>query len=123
MPSCREVDSLVTPYVDGVATADQRAMVDAHLAACPPCRQRAEAQFEHSHGWQLRLPAASPAAGLQLVGVRQCFCGEGPAVHVMYRHDGRPLSLYVLHDITRTRASAEVFGHDALIWSKAGNTY
>src|SRR5262245_4984907 len=44
MPSCREVDSLVTPYVDGEATAAERAIVDAHLAACPPCRERAAAE-------------------------------------------------------------------------------
>src|SRR5437773_1530150 len=60
MPSCREVDSLVTPYVDGVATADQRAMVDAHLAACPPCRQRAEAEAAVRD--TLRLHAGRPCA-------------------------------------------------------------
>lgn len=221
MPSCREIDPLVTPYVDGEATPDQRAIVDAHLSACPPCRRRAEAesaardtlrsrmcrpcapehlrkrcrraatpmgrltstysmsslsllvvlvivgggvsvyaltrfsptvlaaqltldhakcfalhgsdvpidaknaenQFERSHGWRLQLPRTSPADGLELVGVRQCFCGEGPAVHVMYRHQGQPLSLYVLHAITRAPASTEAFGHDAVMWSKNGSTY
>jgi anti-sigma factor (TIGR02949 family) len=44
MPSCREVDPLVTPYIDGEASADQRVLVEAHLSACPPCRQRAEAE-------------------------------------------------------------------------------
>ena len=34
MPSCREIDPLFVPYIDGEATADQRAMVDAHLRAC-----------------------------------------------------------------------------------------
>jgi anti-sigma factor RsiW len=221
MPSCREIDSLVTPYVDGVATAGERAVLDAHFSACPPCRQRAEAeaaardtlrsrmcrpcapehlrrrcrmaatpmgrvistysisslsmvaalviagggvsvygltrfsptvlaaqltldhakcfaihgssdpidaknaadQFERAHGWRLRLPQTPPADGLELVGVRQCFCGEGLAVHVMYRHQGQPLSLYVLHDTTRPPASTEAFGHDAVMWSKDGSTY
>jgi anti-sigma factor (TIGR02949 family) len=221
MPSCREIDALVTPYVDGEATAGERAAVDAHLSACPPCRRRAEAEaaaretlrsrmcrpcapeylrkrcrkaatpigritstysisalslvavlvivgggvsvyaltrfsptvlaaqltldhakcfalhasrdpidakeaaveFEHAHGWRLRLPQTPPADGLELVDVRQCFCGEGPAVHVMYRHQGRPLSLYVLHDITHAPASTGAFGHDAVMWSKAGSTY
>jgi anti-sigma factor (TIGR02949 family) len=221
MPSCREIDPLVTPYVDGEATADQCATVDAHLSACPPCRGRAEAeaaardtlrsrmcrpcapehlrkrcrkaatpmgrltsthsisslslvavllivgggvsvyaltrfsptvlaaqltldhakcfalhgsrdpidaktaedQFERAYGWRLRLPQTPLADGLELVGVRQCFCGEGPAVHVMYRHQGQPLSLYVLHDITRAPASTEAFGHDAVMWSKNGSSY
>jgi anti-sigma factor (TIGR02949 family) len=221
MPSCRDIDPLVTPYVDGEATADQRATVDAHLSACPPCRRRAgaeaaardslrsrmcrpcapehlrkrcrkaataigrmtstysmsslsavavlvivgggvsvyaltrfsptvlaaqlaldhakcfalydsrdpidaknaEDQFLRAHGWRLQLPQTPPADGLELVGVRQCFCGEGPAVHVMYRHQGQPLSLYVLHDVTRPPASTEAFGHDAVIWSKNGSTY
>jgi anti-sigma factor (TIGR02949 family) len=221
MPSCREIDPLVTPYVDGEATPGEQAVVDAHLAACPPCRQRAEAeaaarstlrsslcrssaperlrrrcrrastpigritatysvsslsmvavlfvfgggvsvygltrwsptvlaaqltldqakcfalhggrepvdakatedQFVRDHGWRLRLPSTPPADGLQLVGVRQCFCGEGPAVHVMYRHEGRPLSLYVLHGTTRPPASASAFGNDAVMWSKSGSSY
>jgi hypothetical protein len=28
-----------------------------------------------------------------------------------------------LPDVQRSRASADVFGHDALIWSRNGNTY
>jgi anti-sigma factor RsiW len=221
MPSCREIDPLITQYIDGEIAPADKAVVDGHLSACPPCRQRAEAEaaarhtlrsrlcrpcapehlrkrcrkaatpigritstypvaslsliavlvivgggvsvygltrlsptvlaaqltldhakcfalhgsrdsvdapaaeaeFARDHGWHLRLPHTPPADHLQLVGVRQCFCGEGPAVHLMYRHDGRPLSLYVLHDITRAPASTEAFGHDALMWSKNGSTY
>lgn len=223
MPSCREFDALVTPYVDGEATPAERAVVEAHLAACPPCRHRAAAEtaarqtlrarlcrpcapdqlrarclaaaalqkgsgwlarvfslrtlslaaalllmggvllygltrlsptvlaaqltldhlkcfavdrpntpvdasateqgFERDHGWFVHLPRAS-VAGLALVGVRQCFCAQGGATaHVMYRFDGRPVSLYILPDVNRSPASADVFGHDAVIWSKNGNTY
>ena len=35
MPSCREIDPLVTPYVDGETTAAERAMVEAHLCGLP----------------------------------------------------------------------------------------
>jgi anti-sigma factor RsiW len=220
MPSCREVEPLVTPYIDGEATAAQRAVVDAHLLACPPCRHRAaaeavaretlrtrlcrpcapeqlrercraaahvgrfrapamtltslsmaaalvlivggvllysltgfsptvlaaqltldhvtcfavhnseasidarasEARYALDHGEQIRLPNAG-AAGLQLVGVRRCFCGEGPAAHAMYRLDGRPVSLYIIPDSSRSRATADVLGHDAVIWSKRETTY
>jgi len=71
----------------------------------------------------VHLPRAS-VAGLQLVGIRQCFCAQGGATaHAMYRFDGRPVSLYILPDVNRTSASADVFGHDAVIWSRSGNTY
>ena len=225
MPSCREFDALVTPYVDGEATAAERAVVDAHVAACPPCRHRAaaetaaretlrarlcrpcapdqlrarclaaaalekgsgvltrtglslrtlsvaaaltlvlggvflygltrlsptvlaaqltldhlkcfavdrpnavldagatEQQFERAHGWAVHLPRVA-VRGFELVGVRQCFCAQGGATaHAMYRFEGRPVSLYILPDVSRSRASADVFGHDAVIWSRAGNTF
>jgi anti-sigma factor RsiW len=41
----------------------------------------------------------------------------------MYRLNGRPVSLYVIPDAERDRTSAEVFGHDAVIWSKSNVTY
>lgn len=44
MKSCRDFDSLVTPYVDGEATPDECAAIEAHLSACPPCRRRADAE-------------------------------------------------------------------------------
>ena len=221
MPSCREIDPLVTPYVDGECTAAQRAIVDAHLAACPPCRQRAEAeanarqtlrarccqpsapeqlrhrchkattplgrltctyspaslsmfaavvimtggvsvygltrvsptvlaaqltldhfkcfavhastvpveakatedQFAKDYGWRLHVPTAPASDHLQLVGLRRCFCGEGQAIHVMYRREGEPISLYVLPHETRESATAEVFGRDAVIWSDHETTF
>src|SRR5262245_38029643 len=188
---CRQFDALVTPYVDGEVTAAERAVVEAHLSACPPCRRRAaaesamrdtvrtrlcrpcapehlrerclaasrsrispqtfffaasvfiagggvlmygltlvsptvlaaqlmldhvkcfavdrpaaavdatqtERQFERDHGWPVHLPRAS-VAGLQLVGVRQCFCAQGGATaHAMYRFEGRPVSLYILPEV------------------------
>ena len=44
MASCREIDALVTPFVDGEVSPDQRMMMQAHLAACPPCRERVDAE-------------------------------------------------------------------------------
>jgi anti-sigma factor RsiW len=55
--------------------------------------------------------------------MRRCYCGEGAAAHAMYRLDGRPVSLYVIPDASRDRASTDVFGHDAVIWSKGNITY
>ena len=221
MASCRDIDPLVTPYIDGEATAEERALVAAHISACPPCRQRADAeayaratlrtrccppyapeqlrkrclkvatpmgrmtcgysrsslfagaalvvmlggvsvyaltrasptvlaaeltldhvkcfalhggivpvetqasenQFEQRYGWRLHVPQAPAADGLQLVGVRRCFCGEGTAVHVMYRHQGEPVSLFVLSDARHVSATTGAFGHDAVIWSNNNSTY
>ena len=222
MPSCREIDPLFAPYVDGEATADQRAAVEAHLRACPKCRhqtalqtavretvrtklcrpcapeqlrtrcraaaragagpfattrstllslsmaaalvlvtggvllyaltglsptvlaaqltldhvtcfavhdadspvdQRAsEEQYERAYGGDIRLPRAD-IGGLQLVNMRRCFCGEGVAAHAMYRLHGKPVSLYVIPDANRGRASSDVFGHDAVMWSNGNTTY
>jgi anti-sigma factor RsiW len=221
MPSCREVDSLVTPYVDGEVTAAERAMVEGHMAACPPCRQRADAeatarqtlrargcppcappqllsrcrktttpigrltctyspatlsifaaavlmaggvsaygvtrfsptvlaaqltldhvkcfaahpstqpvdaratedQFAEDYGWRLHVPVAPASDGLTLVGMRRCFCAEGTAAHVMYRYNGKPVSLYVLPDVTHPSATADVFGENAVIWADRDMTF
>ena len=222
MPSCREIDPLFAPYIDGEATADERAAVDAHLRACPKCRHQtalqsavretvreklcrpcapeelrtrcraaaraglgpfgttrsailslsmaaallfvvggvllyvltglsptvlaaqltldhvtcfavhdadapvdvraSEEQYERAYGGNIRLPRAA-IGGLQLVNMRRCFCGEGVAAHAMYRLHGRPVSLYVIPDANRGRASMDVFGHDAVMWSTASATY
>jgi anti-sigma factor RsiW len=222
MPSCREIDPLFAPYVDGEATAEQRALVDAHLKACPKCRHQtalqsvvrdtlrtklcrpcapeelrtrcraaartgmwpfgstrstitsislaaalvfvvggvllyaltglspavlaaqltldhvkcfavhdtdtpvdvraSEDEYAREYGTVVQLPRTA-SAGLQLVGMRRCYCGEGPAAHAMYRLHGRPVSLYVIRDASRARTSTDVFGHDAVIWSKNNITY
>ena len=222
MPSCREIDPLFAAYVDNEATADERALVDAHLRACPKCRHQTalqsavretvrakvcrpcapdalrtscraaaragmgpfgtirstvtslsvaaalvlvvggvllyaltglspavlaaqltldhvtcfavhdadtpldvragEQQYLRDYGGEIRLPRA-PVAGLELVGMRRCFCGEGIAAHAMYRLRGRPVSLYVIPDATRNRTSTDVFGHDAVMWSNGNVTY
>lgn len=40
MSSCRELERLFAPYVDGEAADDERASIDAHMERCPPCRTR-----------------------------------------------------------------------------------
>ena len=42
MKSCRDVDVIMTAYVDGEAVSAAAAAVDAHLAECPDCRDRAD---------------------------------------------------------------------------------
>jgi anti-sigma factor RsiW len=42
MADCRDLDTLLAPYVDGEARPIDCAAVDAHLRNCAPCRERAE---------------------------------------------------------------------------------
>ncbi len=44
MKTCEDLEPLLTPYVDGEATAEQRAAIEAHLSACPSCRECADAE-------------------------------------------------------------------------------
>ena len=44
MKSCRDVDAIMTPYVDGEVSASEVGAVEVHLAVCPVCRDRASAE-------------------------------------------------------------------------------
>ena len=44
MKNCADIDRLMTPYVDGEVRVADRQAVEAHLAACPSCCARAEAE-------------------------------------------------------------------------------
>lgn len=74
-------------------------------------------------GWQVQLPADAPRAGLQLIGARQCLYGEGRVAHVMYWHNGQPVSVFMLPKKTRPEEIVEVLGHEAVIWSAGGRTF
>jgi hypothetical protein len=43
--------------------------------------------------------------------------------HVMYRHNGRPVSLFMLPSSARTEELVDVLGHKAAIWSLDGRTF
>jgi len=44
MTECRQIESLLPPYVDGEATPEASARVQAHLATCAACRVGVEAE-------------------------------------------------------------------------------
>ena len=73
-------------------------------------------------GWKMHLPASPPQVNLELVGARPCFYGEGKIAHLMYRHEGRPVSLYMLPKSARTEQFVEVLGHEAKIWCIGNRT-
>lgn len=59
MSSCRDIEPLVTPYVDGDASPSDRAAVASHLEACSPCRRLAD------HEAAARTVVRARAAALQ----------------------------------------------------------
>ena len=56
----------MTPYVDGEATAEETAAVEAHLTDCPPCRSRAMAERAARDVLQARAAALGERASAGL---------------------------------------------------------
>jgi anti-sigma factor RsiW len=82
-----------------------------------------ESSMAGSFGWRMHLPDDPARAGLELVGSRQCLYGEGEIAHIMYRHDGRPVSLFMLPGTARREDLVEVLGHEAKIWCVGNRTF
>src|SRR5260370_36307028 len=60
--------------------------------------------------------------GMELVGARVCLYGRGRAAHIMYRHNGQPVSVFMIPKMTRADQVVGVMGHEAAIWSAGGRT-
>ena len=82
-----------------------------------------ESQMASAFDWRMRLPDDPASAGLELVGARPCLYGEGKIAHIMYRHEGRPVSLFMLPKTARTDGLVEVLGHEAAIWCVGNRTF
>jgi len=74
-------------------------------------------------GWNMRLPLGADREGLELVGSRPCLYGEGKIAHIMYRHNGEPLSLFMLPRTARPEEIVETLGHECAIWSSSDRTF
>jgi anti-sigma factor RsiW len=74
-------------------------------------------------GWRLRLPQQLTTSGLELVGSRRCLYAEGKIAHLMYREQGRAVSIFMLPERMRPEEFVEVLGHEAVIWSAGGRTF
>jgi anti-sigma factor RsiW len=79
------------------------------------------AGWQKTHGWELPVPP--PNATLELLGVRRCFSSEGRTAHIMYRHDGKPLSLFVAKDEGRQFRAVEAMGLEAILWSEGDRLF
>jgi anti-sigma factor RsiW len=82
-----------------------------------------EHSLETKFGWDAHLPERPEQAGLELVGERTCLYGEGRIAHIMYKHAGRPISVFMLPDDVRKQEVVNVIGHQAAVWSVGSRTF
>jgi len=83
----------------------------------------AEGTMVSTFGWHMPLPETAQRAGMELLGARVCLYGRGLAAHIMYRHNGQPVSVFMIPKMTRPDAVVDVMGHEAAIWSSGGRTF
>ena len=82
-----------------------------------------ESTMLSSFDWRMHLPSDPSRAGLELVGARPCLYGEGKIAHIMYRHQGRAVSLFMLPGTERAQGLVDVLGHEAAIWCVNDRTF
>lgn len=88
-----------------------------------PSTGEVEQSLERLFGWDATLPAQPEQAGLALVGARPCLYAEGRVAHIMYRHEGRPVSVFMLPNRRRAQELVDVAGHHAVIWTTGDRTF
>jgi anti-sigma factor RsiW len=82
-----------------------------------------ERSMASKFGWTMHLPDAANAVGLTLVGARPCLYARGVVAHLMYRHNGQPVSVFMLPKTARREDVVDVMGHEAVIWSEGDRTF
>jgi hypothetical protein len=75
-----------------------------------------DAALARRFGWQEGAPAGGADAPIHLVGARRCFYADGAVAHLLYRHDGHAVSLFLVPNTARARQLVSVLGHEALVW-------
>jgi anti-sigma factor RsiW len=82
-----------------------------------------EAAMADGFDWHMTLPDISDNGDVSLIGSRPCLYGEGKTAHIMYRHNGQPVSLFMLPRESRADQLVKVLGHQARIWSAGDRTF
>ena len=82
-----------------------------------------ESSMASAFNWRMHLPEDPARAGLELVGSRPCLYAEGKIAHIMYRHQGHPVSLFMLPKSARAQQLVKVLGHQAAIWCVGSRTF
>jgi hypothetical protein len=84
---------------------------------------RVQDQLATLYGFHTAVPASHPALGLRLIGVRRCLTGKGTNAHILYRVDGRPVSLYFVTHRAREGHDLDVLGQRTHVWTRHNGTY
>jgi anti-sigma factor RsiW len=119
--------SLATRRSDAVLaaqlTADHSKCFKLFVAGNPPVMDAHEVEemLVREYGWKIHVPPS--VDGLQLIGARRCLYADGLIPHVLYRANGRDLSLFVLNGVTRNPSDLVTFGHRSQIWTKNNTTF
>ena len=82
-----------------------------------------EAAVRQRFGWAVTVPPAVGADGLVLLGARRCLSHDGKVAHLMYRHEGHPVSLFVMPKADYRPADLALAGYPSHIWSNRDLTY
>jgi anti-sigma factor RsiW len=91
--------------------------------ATPPEPEAVEGRLRERYGWSVDVPGDSPTNQLQLLSGRRCLYGQGRIAHVLYRHNGAPMSLFMLPNKVRPSETVDVMGHEAIIWAENDRTF
>lgn len=86
-------------------------------------KEKSEAYLRSAFDWHAELPDHPREADMELVGSRWCLYEHGKVAHVMYKHRGVPVSIFMLPGTTRERALAKAFGHEAVVWADGQRTF
>jgi anti-sigma factor RsiW len=83
----------------------------------------AEAYLRSAFDWHAELPDNPHTADMELVGSRWCLYEHGKVAHVMYKHHGVPVSIFMLPGTSRERSLTRALGHDAVVWADGQRTF
>ncbi|MFB3853030.1 MAG: zf-HC2 domain-containing protein [Vicinamibacterales bacterium] len=79
--------------------------------------------LESAYGLRVDVPAGLDEEGLRLLGARRCLTADGRVAHVLYRHDGHNVSLFVIPGYEWKAGARSLMGHETIVWSANGNGY
>ena len=98
-------------------------MFDGDGDGAPISKADAEATIAREYGWSASVPASAAAEGVELMAVRHCLYGDGMAAHLLYRVQGKAVSLFIMPGLVRPAAELRVLGHDEVVWTQGDRTY
>ena len=88
-----------------------------------PAAADVEAAVRDRFGWQVGVPPGAEPRALVLLGARRCLSHDGNVAHLMYRHAGRPVSLFVMPNENHRAADLTLAGYPAHVWIRGDFTY